>query len=129
MESSFEKAFAYMFFLVMSADKVAHLDEFIILNKILRFEKIEKKSFMSTIDQLSNMENKDIYAQGIELLKSLSEPEQKKCLAYMLLIAKADGDLHLKEDTLMHKISSDELNIPFEEISGLERKIALELPS
>lgn len=124
---SFKDTLAYMFFLIMSADKVAHFDEFILLNKILKFESIEKKSFMMTVDQLSQLNQTEIYTNGIRLLKSLSKSEQEKCLTYMLLIAKADGTLDLKENSLIHQICTNELDILFESIAAREHRVARSL--
>ena len=118
-----QQAFSYWYFLMLSADKIADLEELNLGSKIIKYEKLDKSAVMKDMDYLSSISREDAYKQGVNYLKSLDNDSQLKVLVYMKLIAKADGSYSQKESELLHEISLNELNISLKEIAKKEASI------
>ena len=122
-KSTFQKAFAYVYFLMLSADKIADLSELELGNKIIAFENMNKTEVMKLLDVLSSTHRDQVMKDGINLLKSLSKMEQLKCLGYVKLIAMADGNYDESESNLLNDIGTNKLNILPAEIQEFEYKL------
>ena len=122
-KSTFKQAFTHLYFLMLSADKIADLNELELGNKIIVLENMDKKQVMNELDVLSSQPRQQVYEQGINFMKSISRQDQIKCLGYIKLMAKADGSIDEKEINLLTDISEKELTISMEEISDMEKKL------
>jgi uncharacterized tellurite resistance protein B-like protein len=122
-KSTFQKAFAHLYYLMLSADRVANLSELVVGNKIIEFEDFDKSSVMKQIDHISAIPRNQAINESIDLLKSISKEDQLKCLAYVKMIAMSDGSFDESESDLLHNIGSNELNILPQEIDAIEKKL------
>lgn len=122
-KSTFQKAFANLYYLMLSADRVANLSELVVGNKIIEFEDFDKSSVMKQIDLISAIPRNQAINESIDLLKSISKEDQLKCLAYVKMIAMSDGSFDESESDLLHNIGSNELNILPQEIDAIEKKL------
>jgi hypothetical protein len=122
-KSTFQKAFAHLYYLMLSADRVADLNELATGNKIIEFEGFDKDSVMKQIDQLSAVSRNQAIDDCLVLLKSISKEDQIKCLAYVKMIAMSDGSFDREESDLLHNIGSNELSILPQEIDTAEKKL------
>lgn len=122
-KSTFQKAFAHMYYLMLSADRIADPSELALGNKIIKYEGFEKADVMEQIDQLSSVTRDQAVEDCIILLKSISNDDQLKCLAYVKMIAMSDGSFDESESNLLHDIGTNELNILPQEIDGLEKQL------
>jgi hypothetical protein len=119
-KSVFNQAFTYLYFLMLSADKIADLSEIELGNKIIKLENLDKAAVMKEIDNLSSMPRKTVLEQGVDFMKSANRETQLKCLGYIRLMAEVDGALDQKEIDLIHEIGVNELHIPITEISAMK---------
>lgn len=122
-KSSFKHAFTYLYFLMLSADKVADLKELKLGNKIMQLEKLDKNEVMKDLDILSAMPRETVFEQGMNYMRSASREIQLRCLAYIKLMAKVDGSMDENERELLNEISTNELKISIGEISSMENKL------
>jgi len=122
-KSTFQKAFAHLYYLMLSADRIADLNELALGNKIIEFEGFDKSDVMKQIDQLSAVSRGEAIEESVVLLKSISRDDQLKCLAYIKMIAMSDGSFDESESNLLHDIGSNELNILPKEINELEKQL------
>ena len=122
-KSTFQRAFAHVYFLMLSVDKIAHLSELALGNKIIALENMDKAEVMKDFDVLSSMHRDQVMQDSINLLKSISKKEQLKCLVYVKLIAMADGNYDESESNLLNEIGTNELNILPSEIHEIENKL------
>ena len=106
---------------MLSADKIADLKELKLGNKIIKLENLDKAEVMKDIDDLSALPRDNVYEQGLSLLKSLSNEDQVKILAYVKMIAKVDGSYDEKESSLLNEISINELRISLQEVFDAEQ--------
>jgi len=119
-KSVFKQAFTYLYFLMLSADKIADLSEIELGNKIIKLENLDKAEVMKEIDNLSSMPRNTVLEQGVDFMKSATRETQLKCLGYIRLMAEVDGALDQKEIDLIHEIGVNELHIPITEISAMK---------
>ncbi|MCG8308115.1 MAG: hypothetical protein MI975_12040 [Cytophagales bacterium] len=122
-KSTFQRAFAHLYYLMLSADKIADLNELELGNKIIALENLDKTEVMKDLDLLSAVPRNEALKDCIDLLKSISRKEQQKCLAYVKLIANADGSYDDSESDLLNEIGTNELNILPSEIRDIEREL------
>jgi len=120
-KSTFKQAFTHLYFLMLSADKIADLRELKLGNKIIKLENLDAAEVMKDIDYLSALPRDNVYEQGLSLLKSLSNKDQVKILAYVKMIAKVDGSYDEKESSLLNEISINELRISLQEVFDAEQ--------
>lgn len=123
-KSTFQSAFTYLYFLMLSADKIADLKELTLGNKIITLEDFDKTEVMKEMDQLSAMPRDTVYERGLSLLKSLTKENQLKVLAYVKMIAKVDGSYDEKESSLLNEISINELRISLQEVFDKEQMLS-----
>ena len=119
-ESTFQQAFIHLYFLMLSADKIADLHELELGTKIIELEKLDKAEVMNGIDNLSSLPREIVFENGLEFLKALPHKEQLKCLGYIKLISKIDGSVDLKEIELLNDLCVKEINISLSDISEME---------
>jgi len=122
-KSPFQQAFAYLYFLMLSADNVADIKELKLGKKIINIEKLDYHDVMNQMDQLTKVPRNQIFNEAVDLIKGISKKEQVKCLAYIHLIAKIDGSYDEREKELLDQISINELNISLQEISDVEKEL------
>lgn len=122
-KSIFKQAFTYLYFLMLSADKIADLEELKLGNKIIKLENLDKNEVMKDLDILSSIPRDKVYEQGINYMKSASREIQLKCLGYINLMAKVDGSVDEKEWKLLVDIGESELNLSMAEIATVEEKL------
>ena len=119
----FQKAFSYLYFLMLSADNVADIKELELGKKIIRIEKLNYKEVMTQMDQLTKVPRNEIFREAVQLLKKISKEDQLKCLAYIRLIAKIDGAYDEREQELLHEIGLNEMKVSMQEISDTEKEL------
>ncbi len=122
-KSVFSQAFTYLYFLMLSADKIADLNEIELGNKIIILENLDKTDVMKEIDILSSMPRKTVLEQGVDFMKSANREIQLKCLGYIRLMAEVDGAIDQKEIDLIHEIGVNELHLPITEILEMKSKL------
>ena len=126
--SILQNAFAHMYFLMLSADKIAHMDELDLGNKIMGIENFDKIEVMKELDRLSAVPRDEVLIQTINLLKSVSREEQLKALAYAKMIGKVDGSFDENESDLLYQIGTNMLNIKLPEIADMEEALKMRIP-
>lgn len=126
--SLLQSAFAHMYFLMLSADKIADMNELDLGNKIIRLENFDKSEVMKELDRMSAVPRGEVYQDAINILKSVSPEEQLKALAYAKMIGKVDGSLDETESDLLYQIGANELNIKLPDIAKKEEILKLKIP-
>ena len=126
--SILESTFAHMYFLMLSADKIAHMNELDLGNKIMEIEKFDRHEVLKELDRLSAVPRDEVYVQTINLLKSISREEQLKALAYAKMIGKIDGLFHENESDLLYQLGTNMLNIKLSEIADMEETLKMRIP-
>lgn len=112
-----------LYFLLASVDGTVKPKEEAIGDAMCSVESIEPRTFAETLVVLKTENRAPILTESIKELKSMSRAEQVRCIAWMCVIANADGFMEKVEWQLIYKIYHKELNLPLEEILGEQKKL------
>lgn len=128
---NFREGLSSLYFLLICADNVIDPREVRMGKNMLRIEDIGEDWFFEQIDLYSNMSKKGVYDFCLKALRRCDQEHQLRCIAWMSLIARADGVRSQEELDLIYRIYHDEFHLPMDSILEVlgqiqEKVIALE---
>lgn len=112
-----------LYFLLASVDGTVKPKEEAIGGAMCSVEGIEARTFAETLLVLKTENRNLILSESIKELKTMSHADQVRCIAWMCVIANADGFMEKVEWQLIYKIYHKELNLPLEEVLGEQKKL------
>lgn len=110
-----------LFFLLIYADGEANEKEMNRGKQMIEAEGIEEKKFYGMIENLKTRNKESIYDDCIKGLKKLSKDAQIRCIAWLCVVANADGFMDRKEWMLIYKIYNTELNIVLDDVMKVQK--------
>jgi uncharacterized tellurite resistance protein B-like protein len=119
----FNVAITRLFYLLIYCDGTVNEKEIEMANVMLHVEKIDKIKFNSQIESLKNSDKDLIYKSAINDLKQLSQLQQIKVIAWLCVIANADGFMDKSEWELIYKTYHKELKLSLDLIQAEVREI------
>ncbi len=127
--SYFEEGLASLYYLLICADRTIDTRELDMGKTMIEMEQLDILKFYSKIDRFSTEPDSLIYNTCIQSLKSCSEEEKIRSLAWMKLIANSDGKLDSKEFSLIQDICINEFNLSLNQVLKKEEHLRSELKS
>lgn len=88
-----------------------------------KIEGISDSEFASALDALKKRNAAVVYSECLEELKKLSRDKQIRCLAWLSVIANADGFMDKAEWQFIYKIYHTELGLKLDEILKAQREL------
>jgi len=125
MQKDFIEGISSFYYLMICADGIIDRRELQWGNIMLEAEKIDKKDFNSRLDQYSTIDKDIILESCLQALKKCSTALQLRCVAWMGLIANADGFMAPKEWELIFTIYSHELELDLKNILDMQKELKL----
>jgi uncharacterized tellurite resistance protein B-like protein len=121
--SDFPSAICHLYFLVVNADgQVDEKEER--LGKIMaEAEGINQVFFDKSFEELQTQSKEFVFRNCLKFLRKLSEERQIKALAWICVLANADGFMDKSEWALIYSIYHNELNLSLPKIMEEQRKI------
>lgn len=121
------KAFVRLYYLLIHAD--GHINEMERLHGSLMIEReqLNRNEFETELSFLKGKEQAQMFDQGIEALKKLDKEYQLRCIAWLCIVANADGFMDKKEWTLIYSIYSKRMQLTTEEIMSVQARIQKEI--
>ena len=110
-----------LFFLLIYADGEANEREMQRGKQMMEAEGIDEKKFNAQIESLKTRTKESIYDDSIKGLMKLSKDSQIRCIAWMCVVANADGFMDRKEWMLIYKIYNNELNLVLDDIMKVQK--------
>jgi uncharacterized tellurite resistance protein B-like protein len=89
----------------------------------MKAEGIDETKFNSIIEKLKLRKPEDIYKECIVSLKKLDVKTQIRCVAWLCVVANADGFMDKKEWMLIYKIYQTELNLQLDDIMKVQKEL------
>lgn len=119
---------AQLYSLLTSAD--GHLDEkeMQMGHNLISIERLNEKLFNQELERIRTTMPEGLFEQCVSALKKLEQKVQVRYLAWMCVIANADGFMDKEEWSLIYRLYSKELCLPLNDIMA-EQKILIELIS
>ncbi|MEM9858356.1 MAG: TerB family tellurite resistance protein [Bacteroidota bacterium] len=99
-----------LFYMMIMADGHVDNKELEMGREMAKLEGFDISEFNNQVEELLSSE-KDVYEQCLRGMKTLSREDQTRFLAWMCLIANADGFMHSDEWNLIYRIYHKELKL------------------
>lgn len=112
-----------LYFLLIHADANVGEKELLRGKQMMKAEGIEESKFNSLQEKLKLRKHEDIYKECIQAIKKLSVKSQIRCIAWLCVVANADGFMDKKEWMLIYKIYQTELNLRLDDIMMVQKEL------
>lgn len=112
-----------LYYLLTEADGEVHKKEVEMGEKMMWHEALNNERFQEEINQLRGFDKEEIYKQCINELIKFNKNDQVNCLAWMCLIANADGFMDKNEWQLIYKIYHKALHLELNEIMQRQKEL------
>jgi len=110
-----------LFFLLIYADGDLSEKEIERGKQMMEAEGIDENKFNSQLESLKAKNKDSIYKECIVSLKKLSKDNQIRCIAWLCVVANADGFMDRKEWMLIYKIYNTELNLVLDDVMKVQK--------
>ena len=112
-----------LFHLLVSADGNVNEKELMAGKQMIKTEGIIEFEFDLIIDSLKKRNASVVYSECVEELKKLDREMQVRCLAWLSLIANADGFMDKTEWHFIYKLYHVELNLQLDDVMKKQKEI------
>ena len=89
----------------------------------MKAEGIDEAKFNALMEKLKPQDHNSIYNDCLKALKRLDTKSQIRCVAWMCVVANADGFMDKNEWTLIYKLYQNELNLQLDEIMKVQKDL------
>jgi len=112
-----------LYFLLAHADGEVHKKEMEMSEKMMWHEAINKNGFEDDLKVLAERERESIFQECVDELQKFNKNDQINCLAWMCLIANADGFMDKNEWQLIYGLYHKHLNLDLNEIMQRQKEL------
>ncbi|MDV3308556.1 MAG: TerB family tellurite resistance protein [Cyclobacteriaceae bacterium] len=114
---------AKLYFVLIQADTQTSEREVAIGRQMVRLEGFSETGFNREVAALAGRTPEAIYKEIVEGLKRLDKALQIRCIAWMCIIANADGFMDKKEWQLIYKLYHKDLGLPLDQIMKAQNEL------
>jgi uncharacterized tellurite resistance protein B-like protein len=112
-----------LFYLLVHADGNVNEKELIRCKQMMKTEGVDEAKFNAITEKLKTRDKNEIYLDCIKALKNLDTKTQIKCIAWLCVVANADGFMDKQEWMLIYKIYQTELNLKLDDIMKVQKDL------
>ena len=121
---NFKEVLTRLYFILICSDGNVNEKEVSYGRKMVEAEGIDEQYFFSQIKLLEVNNQHELLPDAMLGIKKLSRDEQIRIIAWLCVIANADGFMDKAEWQLIYKIYHKELNLPLDEIMKKQKVLA-----
>lgn len=114
---------ARLYYTLIHADQKMNEREVILGRQMVQCEGILESSFNNEVASLTGRPAQIIFKETVEGLKRLDVTLQIRCIAWMCVIANADGFMDKKEWQFIYQLYHKELNLPLDQIMKVQGEL------
>jgi uncharacterized tellurite resistance protein B-like protein len=118
-----KSALIKLYHLLVNADSELNEREVVVGNQMIKAEGLSESDFSRALEQLKKRTEADIYAEGIEELRKLDHKTQVRCVAWLCVLANADGFMDKSEWQFIYKVYHKELGLSLDEIMKVQKEL------
>lgn len=119
----YKTALSSLFFLLAHADGEISAKELARGKQMMKAEGIDEGKFNSLMEKLKHQDQNSIYPDCVKALKKFDTKSQIKCVAWLCVVANADGFMDKKEWMLIYKLYLTELNLKLDDIMKVQKEL------
>jgi uncharacterized tellurite resistance protein B-like protein len=112
-----------LYFLLVHADGEVNEREVQLGNQMAKVEGISETEFNVALGMLGKRTATNIYDEGIEELKKLDYQKQIRCVAWLCVVANADGFMDKTEWQFIYRVYQKELGLNLDEIMKMQKEL------
>lgn len=127
--SEIKKAMTYnsiitrLYFLLIHADGKVNEKEVSSAKQMMKAEGIGEKDFAAELEKLQSCDHEELLNECITALKQVETAQQIRIVAWLCVLANADGFMDRNEWQLIYRIYHKELNLPLNEIFNVQKEL------
>ncbi len=112
-----------LFFLLIHADGNVSKKEMMRGKQMMQAEGIDETKFNLLLEKLKLRKPGDIYNECLTAIKKFNVKNQIRCIAWLCVVANADGFMDKKEWMLIYKLYQTELNLQLDDIMKVQKDL------
>jgi uncharacterized tellurite resistance protein B-like protein len=112
-----------LYYLLIYADGIVNEREIASIKQMIRAEGLNEEEFSVQMRMLISKDKSVLFTDCMVGLKKLSHEQQVKIVAWLCVVANADGFMERTEWQLIYKIYHKELNLPLNEIFSVQKDL------
>lgn len=112
-----------LFFLMTSVDGQVKPKEEAAAATMCTIEGIDRETFTRNVRELNVEDHQAILASAVHELRSMTHIDQVRCVAWLCLVANADGFMEKTEWQFIYTIYHKELNLPLEDVMNEQKRL------
>ena len=120
---NFKEVLTRLYFILICSDGNVNEKEVSFGRKMVEAEGIDEKYFFSQIKLLEVNNQNALLPEAIEALKKLGRDEQIKIIAWLCVIANADGFMDKAEWQMIYRLYHKELQLPLDEVMKIQKTL------
>ena len=121
---NFKEVLTKLYFILICADGNVNEKEVSYGRKMVEAEGIDEDYFFSQIKLLEVSNQQSLLPEAIINLKKLNRDEQIRIIAWLCVIANADGFMDKSEWQMIYRIYHKELQLPLDEVMKMQKTLA-----
>ena len=121
--SNYIHALTLLYHLMIHADNEVDPRELKMGQIMLEKEGLNSVQFLKQVKEFDDLDSTLVYDRCLAYLKKCNVDQQMRCIAWMAIVANADGFMAREEWKLIHKIYHNELDLSLAMIMALQREI------
>ena len=122
--SKYKVTITNLFYLLVYSDGSANGKELLYGQQMIATEGILESDFKSQIDEASTKNASTLLLESISSMKCINRDQQIRVIAWLCVVANADGFMDRAEWQMIYRIYHKELGLPLDEIIKLQKELA-----
>ena len=118
-----KSALIKLYFLLVHADGEVNDREIQLGNQMAKIEGLSETEFTVALEMLEKRSHANIFEEGMEELKKLDYQKQVRCVAWLCVVANADGFMDKTEWQFIYKVYHKELGLSLDEIMKMQKEL------
>ena len=115
--------FAKLYYLMINLDEKVNDKELSLGKQMITIEGFSESEFDKQLERIKRLDVNAVNNEMLSDLRKLTKEQQIRCIAWMCVIANADGFMDRKEWQFIYKIYHKELNISLDEIMKVQNEL------
>jgi uncharacterized tellurite resistance protein B-like protein len=112
-----------LYFLLVYADGVVNEKEAATAKHMIKSEVINESDFNTLMEALKAKNKETLFAETMQAAKKLDKKQQIRIVAWLCVVANADGFMDRAEWQLIYKIYHKELDLPLNQIFAIQKEL------
>lgn len=112
-----------LYYLLIYADGSVNEKEVACIKQMIKIEGLSERDFQAQMLVLPSKDQSLLFAETVAGLKRLSKAQQVRVVAWMCVVANADGFMERSEWQFIYRVYHKELALPLNEIFAVQKEL------